>query len=60
MSSLVSLSFPGLIISMFELGSNSKMRFFKLSAAVAPAAFIKTSESSLLFPSTTNKFKLCH
>jgi len=53
----VSSSLPGLMISIFVDGSIFKIKFFKLSAAEAPAALIKNSLSSLIFPSTIKIFK---
>jgi len=46
---VVSSSCPGFIISVFVVGSNFSIRFFRLSAAEAPAAFMKNSLSSLIF-----------
>ena len=40
------------MISVFANGSIFKIKFFKFSAAEAPAALIKNSLSSLIFPST--------
>jgi hypothetical protein len=55
---VVSSSWLGFIISAFVDGSIFKIKFFKLSAAEAPAALIKNSLSSLMFPSTIKMFKL--
>ena len=48
----------GFIISIFDDDSIFKIKFFKLSAAEAPAALIKNSLSSLMFPSTIKIFEL--
>jgi hypothetical protein len=56
----VSSSCPGFIISVLVEGSNFKIKFFKLSAAEAPAALIKNSLSSLIFPSTIKIFQIIH
>ena len=53
----VSSSCPGFMISVLVDGSNFNIKFFKLSAAEAPAALIKNSLSSLIFPSTIKIFK---
>ena len=45
------------MISILDEGSNFKIKFFKLSAADAPAALIKNSLSSLMFPSTIKILK---
>src|SRR5210317_328022 len=57
-ASFVSSSFPGLMILTSVFGSNFNTKFFKFSDAEAPAALIKTSESSGIFPSTIRIFKL--